>query len=120
MADLPVVHIEGSGGQWVRPGEALFLDPSNKAPPQLLEALLRESIPLVCQCSLVVYLPIHCALVDVITHSWYADGAAISLHPNFLLPYLRQAFPSCLHRLGRACQGSCWRPACSACLARRS
>ena len=52
VADLPVVHIENSSGQWVRAGEALFLDPSNKARPELLEALLREGVPLVCHCSL--------------------------------------------------------------------
>ena len=58
VADLPVVHIEDGGGQWVRAGQALFLDPSNKAQPELLEALLREGIPLVCHCSLNIPLPI--------------------------------------------------------------
>ena len=49
MARLPVVHTEESGGQWVRPSEALFLDASHKTQPELLEALLREGIPLAGQ-----------------------------------------------------------------------
>ena len=40
-----MVHIEANGGQWVRPAEALFLDASSMAQPELLEALLREGIP---------------------------------------------------------------------------
>ena len=46
MAKLRVVHIEANGGQWVRPAEALFLDPSSTVQPELLEALLREGVPL--------------------------------------------------------------------------
>ena len=49
MACLPVVHTEESGGQWARPSEALFLDASHKMQPELLEALLREGIPLAGQ-----------------------------------------------------------------------
>ena len=49
VAKLPVVHIEANGGQWVRPAEALFLDASFRAQPELLEALLREGVPLADQ-----------------------------------------------------------------------
>lgn len=49
MACLPVVHTEESGGQWARPSEGLFLDASHKTQPELLEALLREGIPLAGQ-----------------------------------------------------------------------
>lgn len=49
VAKLPVVHIEGNGGQWVRPSEALFLGASPRAQPELLEALLREGVPVTDQ-----------------------------------------------------------------------
>ncbi len=49
VAKLPVVHIEANGGQWVRPEQALFLDESSRAQPELLEALLREGVPLADQ-----------------------------------------------------------------------
>ena len=44
-----MVHIEANGGQWVRPAEALFLSASPRAQPELLEALLREGIPVTDQ-----------------------------------------------------------------------
>ena len=82
VADLPVVHIEGSGGRWVRAGEALFLDPSSKALSELLEALLREGIPLVCRCSLGVPLPSICAVLDVLPFSLNTVTAVIASHPS--------------------------------------
>ena len=118
VADLPVVHIERSGGQWIRAGEAMFLDPSNKAQPELLEALLREGIPLVCHWSLNISLPVmHAHRVCLSSSSHHSRRCNCFASPTDII---KQAFASCLRRLGRACLPSCWRPACSACLARRS
>lgn len=44
-----MVHTEGSGVQWACPAEVLFLDPAAKPAPELLEALLREGMPLAGQ-----------------------------------------------------------------------
>ena len=44
-----MVHVEANGGQWVRPTEVLFLDGSFGTQPELLEALLREGVPLADQ-----------------------------------------------------------------------
>ena len=43
------MYIEANGGQWVRSTEVLFLDASFMAQPELVEALLREGIPLAGQ-----------------------------------------------------------------------